>query len=99
MNAPNFPAVLRDIRLQRQIDAERDAMEREHNEVVFAEMLVDYIMGDGKPFKFGGITNLLTACEVIMLEKWKEDTGCTDYETAANALKECAKACDLSYGD
>jgi hypothetical protein len=99
MNAPNFTAVLKDIRIQREIEADREAAEREHNEAIFAEQLVDYLMGDGRPFKYGGIVNLLTACEEIMLAKWKEDTGNTDYETAANALRECAKACDLTYGE
>lgn len=99
MNAPNFTAVLHDIRVQRQLDAERDKAEREHNEAIFAEQLVDYLMGDGRPFKYGGLVNLLTACEEIMLAKWKEDTACEDYETAANALRQCAEACDLKYGD
>lgn len=98
MNAPNFAGVLADIRVQRQIDADRDAAEREYNEAVFAEQLVDYILGDGRPFKYGGIVNLLTACEEIMIARWKEDTACEDYETAANALRECAEKCDLSYG-
>lgn len=71
------------------LDAKREQESR------LEELLRDYLWRDKDRFAFGGVTNLLGMIGTLLAERSQLEGD--EWEQAAEAVDECAAACDLRY--
>jgi len=106
MNAPTLPQELQPGFIERTLTAlngasaelaKDNADAARVAEARLEATLKSYIENGGKQYTFGGVHNLLLTIARIMEEKSQLEGD--DFEKAAEAIDECASACDLRYAE